>query len=270
MSATLPTSPKTAYFQWQKPQGYPVYLRVPMELLEGRLQKLVADLGFYEVTLAEQAKIPLHRSNTRVLSLNRASPRVALQVRTSDTLDRFGSEVLHPREAANVYLHRRIGMMVFNTSTTLWELGLASTLETTEELMGLRVMLNRFLSWALAPQGVVGFWGVATTDGFVIMQRAQSFGEAVFVDVERRWTFSSAGAKPLEGAFTILRAEKGASAGKPLSREELVSFLCTHTTYLSHTGLPTNLRKTAYALGSLARGEWGGLPPSPPERLSNA
>lgn len=136
--------------------------------------------------------------------------------------------------------------------------------------MGLRVMLNRYLTWALAPHGIIGFWGVATGDGFVVMKQSQSFGEAVFVDVTKRRTFSSAGAKPFEGIFTILRADKGATPGKFIGAEELVSFLSTHTTYFSNQGLPAGLRKAALSLGAMSRGEWSGLPGQSSEGLSNA
>ena len=261
---------KTVIFQWQKDQDYPVFLRTDRDMMEGRLQKLVSDLGFTEVPDKDHKKVSLTRAGTRVLNLTRASHRVHMQVRTSDSLDHYGAETLHPHTGCEVYLHRRIGMMVFAQQTSVWELGLASTLETTEELMGLRVMLNRYLSWALAPHGIIGFWGVSTGDGFVVMKQAQSFGEAVFVDIARRQTYSSMGTKPFEGVFTILRADKGAVAGKTLNGEELVSFLSTHTTYFSNQGLPLTLRKAALALGSMARGEWSGLPGKSSEGLSNA
>ncbi len=251
---------KPVFYQWQKEHGFPVFLRLERSLMEGRLQKLVADLGFSEVPEADHKKIPLARASTRVLSVSPASARVADQVATPDSLDRFGLETLHPHGAAQVYLRRHIGMMVFSPSSTVWELGLASKLETTEDLMGLRVMFNRYLSWALAGRDVIGFWGVVTGDGFVVMRQGQSFGEAVFVDMANRRVFHSAGSRPMDGVFTIMRADSTAQPGKPLHREELVSFLSTHTTYFSLTGLPANLRRAALALGALARGEWGGLP----------
>lgn len=263
-------SAKPVIFQWQKEQDYPVFLRMDRALLEGRLQKLVSDLGFQEIPEKEHRKVSMTRPGTRILSIVRASHRVHMQVKGSDGLDRFGPESLRPHGASEVYLYRRIGMMVFASSTALWELGLASNLETTEELMGLRVMLNRYLTWALAPHGVIGFWGVATNDGFVVMKQAQSFGEAVFVDVTRRRTYSSMGARPFEGIFTILRADKGAVAGKSFGPEELVSFLSTHTTYFSHQPLPLPLRRAALALGTISRGEWSGLPGQSSEGLSNA
>lgn len=257
-------------FQWQKDHQYPVFLRVEKELLEGRLQKLVGDLGFQEIPEKDQKRVVLTKGGARMLTLIRASSRVVHQISGPDSLDRFGVETLRPHGPAEVYIYRRIGMMVYSLANPLWELGLASTLETTEELMGLRIMLNRYLSWALAPHGLIGFWGVSTGDGFVVMRQAQSFGEAVFVDVAKRQHFSSAGVRPFEGNFTILRADKGAVPGKHLSREELVSFLSTHSTYFSHTGIPQILRKAALSLGSLARGEWSGVPNQSSEGLSKA
>lgn len=251
-------STKPVFFQWQKSHGYPVFLRVEKTLLEGRLQKLITDLGFQEVPVSEHRKIQLDRMGTKVLTLSRASLRVCQQVNLGDSLERYGAESLSHHANAQVYLYRRLGLMVFSPLTNLWELGLASQLETTEELTGLRVMLNRYLGWALAPLGVIGFWGVATNEGLVAMKQSQSFGEVVMVDVEKRLLHSSAGTQPMAPGFTILRADKGAPAGKAMAREELVSFLSTANVYFTHGNLPYTLRKTALALGSLARGEWSG------------
>ncbi len=262
-------SEKPVFFQWQKAQGYPVFLRIGKDLLEGRLQKLIADLGFQEVPTSEHRKIPLDRMGTKVLTISRASMRVAQQVNLADSLDRYGHENLSYHSSAQVYLYRRIGLMVISPLTNLWELGLASQLQTTEELMGLRVMLNRYLGWALAPLGVMGFWGVATSEGLVAMKQSQSFGEVVFVDVAKHLLLSSSGTQALGAGFTILRADKTGQAGKRLGREELVSFLNTANIFFTHGSLPMSLRKTALELGSTARGEWSGQATSA-DGLSNA
>lgn len=267
MKATA--EPTTIYFQWQKAHGYPVFLRMEKVIMEGRLQKLVSDLGFQEVSLAEQKRMPLDRSSTKVLTLTNASPRVAREICAPDTLARFGSETLSHRGGAQIYLYRHVGMMVFSPSSTHWELGIASELETTEDLMGLRVVLNRYLSWALAPHGLIGFWGVATNEGFVVMKQGQSFGEAVFVDVSRRLTFSSSGSKELLSGFVILRADRPGHTGHKLNREELISFLSTQTTYLSLGSMPGQLSRACLYLGTIAHGEWGGNSHAS-EGLSNA
>lgn len=263
------TSAKPVFFQWQKSHGYPVFLRMERELMEGRLQKLISDLGFQEIPEADHKKIPANRPGTKILTLSRASTRVAQQVMLPDSMDKYGHEVLSYQGSAHVYLYRRLGMMVFSPASAMWELGLVSQLETTEDLMGLRVMLNRFLAWALAPMGVIGFWGVATTEGLVAMKQSQSFGEMVTVDVDKRMMFSSSGAVPLQAGFTILRADKVGPTGRRLSPEELVSFLSTANVYLTHGSLPFTLKKAALTLGSAVRGEWSGHS-TPADGLSNA
>lgn len=260
---------KPVFYQWQKDHGYPIFLRISRDLHEGRLQKLISDLGFQEIAEENHRKVSLTRAGTKVLTLTRASTRVAQQVMTPDSLDKFGSEVLSYRGEAQIYLYRRLGMMVFSPTTTMWDLGLVSNLETTEELMGMRVMLNRYLGWALAPMGLLGFWGVATGDGFVAMKQSQSFGEAVIIDMEKRLMHSSQGTRPLESNFTILRADKVGPAGRAMSPEELVSFLNTFNIHLSHVGLPHTLKRVALALGSSVRGEWSGNV-SHPSGLSNS
>jgi hypothetical protein len=252
------TSVDTLYFQWQKSSAYPVFIKLPKNMLEGRLEKLLTDLGFQEVTIQEQKKISVQRRGTKIISLSRASSRVSQQVMLSDSLDRFGHEVLSYRGEAHVYTYRKIGMMVFSHTTSFWEIGIASQLENTEELMGLRVMLNRALSWALAPLGIIGFWGVVTAEGFVAMKQSQSFGEAVFVDTDTETVFSSAGKSKMESGFTIFRADKSGVSGKLLGPEELISFLSTSNTYLSHLNLPHTLKRAAMKLGTSVKGVWSG------------
>lgn len=262
-------SAKPIYFQWQKQHGYPVFLRVGRDMLEGRLNKLITDLGFVEIAEADHKKIPANRPGTKILTISRASTRVAQQVLLPDSMDKFGHESLSYRGETQVYLYRRIGMMVSSPATTMWELGLVSQLDTTEELMGLRVMINRALAWALAPLGVLGFWGVSTSDGLVAMKQSQSFGEVVMVDVEKRRMLSSSGVVAIESNFTILRADKPGPAGRPLPPEELVSFLNTANIYFTHVGLPYTIKRAALQLGSSVRGEWSGHS-APVAGLSNA
>ncbi len=246
------------YFQWQKTHGYPVFLRMPAEMMEGRLVKLLTDLGFTELTEKEQKTAALTRAGARVISLSQASARVARQVCLGDSLDVHGAESLTYAAGAQVYTYRRIGMMVFSPSRPMWELGIVSNLETTEELMGLRVMLNRSLSWALAPFGVLGLWGITTDQGIVVMRQQQSFGEVVFIDAQKGFLFASAGVARIEGHFKIYRADKAGTQGLRMSPEELVSFLSTANTHLSHEALPPGLKRTALVLGARVAGEWSG------------
>lgn len=262
-------STKPVFFQWQKQDDYPVFLRIGRELLEGRLQKLITDLGFVEIAEADHKKVAANRPGTRVVTISRASTRVAQQVMLPDSLDRFGHESLTYRGETQVYLYRKIGMMVSSPTSTMWELGLVSTLETTEDLTGLRVMLNRALAWALAPLGILGFWGVSTSEGLVAMKQSQSFGEVVFVDVDKRKMFSSSGTASIASQFTIMRADKPGPVGRALSPEELVSYLHTTNVYFSHVGLPHTLKRAALKLGSSVRGEWSGVA-APVAGLSNA
>lgn len=262
-------STKPVFFQWQKQDGYPVFLRMGRELLEGRLQKLITDLGFVEIAEADHKKISASRPGTKVITVSRASTRVAQQVMLPDSMDRYGHENLSYRGETQIYLYRRIGMMVSSPTSTLWELGLVSSLDTTEELTGLRVMLNRALAWALAPMGVLGFWGVATSEGLVAMKQSQSFGEVVFVDVDKLKMYSSSGTTSIASQFTILRADKPGPVGRALSPEELVSYLNTTNIYFSHIGLPHTLKRSALKLGATVRGEWSGVT-APVAGLSNA
>jgi hypothetical protein len=247
------------YYQFHKTHSYPVIIRLDSSVAEGRLQKVISDLGFFELSEAEKKTLPLNKASTKILSLKKAPPRIIQQVKTPDTLDSYGLESLQTNNNFQIYTYRNLGMMIFSYSSSYWELGLCSDLNNTEELTHLRIMLTRFVSWALGPLGIIGYWGVTTQDGMVVMKQAHSFGESVFLDLDNKRILSGQTEKKFGGDFTIFRAEKTVPQNKTLSKEELISFLSTASNYFSYGGLPTPMKRNIFLLGSMTRGEYSPL-----------
>jgi hypothetical protein len=252
-------SGEPVYYQFHKSFGYPVFIRLDADLLEGRLQKVILDLGFFELDEKERKTIPVNKSSTKVLSLKKAPIRVIQQVKTPTSLDQYGQETLQMNGNFQVYTYRNFGMMVFSAASSYWELGLCSELQNTEELTHLRIMLTRFLSWSLGPMGMIGYWGVTTQDGMVIMKQAQSFGESVFVDLDKKLILSGQFTKNFGGDFVIYRAERSVPQNKMIGKEELISFLTTSTTFLSYSGIPFLMKRNIFDLGANTRGEYSPL-----------
>ena len=253
------------YYQFYQNLGYPIFIRLGVSLKEGRVQKLIKDLGFEELDSKTAKKIAVNKMLTKVLTVTKASPRSYQQIMGSSSLDVYGKEVLTKNKNFDIYLCRRIGMMIFSQYSNVWELGVASDLETTEDLMAMRVMLNRFLSWALAPLGVVGYWGITSNEGIVVMKQDQSFGEVVYIDIHKNAVLSSTGHAKLEGGLKILRSAKSPNYSKKINREELISFLSTSTTYFAHGNLPINLKRVVMKIGSMAIGEYSEITSSNPD-----
>jgi hypothetical protein len=115
--------------------------------------------------------------------------------------------------------------------------------------------MNRYLSWALAPLGIIGLWGVPVDEGVVVMSQKNAGGEGVFIDINRRVIMGLDGVKPIKGRFQLLRLDstlKGRSI--TMSKEELLSFLMAHIIYFDYDGPSIPVRQMVQTLLTLARG----------------
>ncbi|MEX1099700.1 MAG: hypothetical protein WEB87_04700, partial [Bacteriovoracaceae bacterium] len=158
---------KAAYYQFHPELKYQVYLKFEDEEVEKRLSDTLDFLGFFKVENDQAQAIVLNRNETKILKISQASPRVAKQIQTlSASMDHYGPESLSSHGGYKVYRYQSAGMMVFDESSYSWEMGLVKIPARLEEI---KVMLIRFVSWALASKGVVGFWAVPVEQGFVVM-----------------------------------------------------------------------------------------------------
>jgi hypothetical protein len=118
-----------------------------------------------------------------------------------------------------------------------------------------RCIINRYLSWALVSEGIIGFWGVPVEEGMVILKRKESQGEAVFIDVREGRTFSIDGATPMKPGFTILRLDSILKDKNiTMSREQLISFLTVNSTFFDYQGLNVPVRQAIVSLAKIAEG----------------
>ncbi len=236
-------NPKWHYFQFRKPHDYPVFLRFKEDELNPKFSHLLTELGFSELSENESKKIPLQRSHTRLLTIQFASTRLNQQLNGSD-MEKYGSEVLSIQAGVPVYTYRKVGIMALPTGKTLWDLALHSEITHTEQMVGFRVILVRYISQALADQGVLSYWGTMKDGSVVIMKQGQSFGEAVFIDWNKKFIFSNGGEVRLTSQLKILRKDKEFKSAAQMGREDVISFLSVSTCLLSFNGI-TNLMKRA-------------------------
>lgn len=235
-------NPKWHYFQFRKVHDYPIYLRFREDELIPKFSHLLTELGFGSLTEAESKKIPLQRSHTRMLTVQFASTRLNQQMNGSD-LDKYGSEVLSIQAGTPVYTYRKVGIMALPISKTLWDLALHSEILHTDQMVGFRVILVRFISQSLAEHGVLGYWGTVQDGSVLIMKQAQSFGEAVFIDWNKKIVFSNAGEMKLNSQLKIVRKDKDHKIAGNMAREEVISFLSVSTSLLSFTGITNPMKR---------------------------
>lgn len=248
-------NPKWYYFQFRKPHDYPIYLRFKEDELIPKFSHLLSELGFSQLTEIESKKIPLQRSHTRMLTVQLASTRLNQQMSGSD-LDKYGSEVLSIQGGIPVYTYRRVGVMALPTSKTLWDLALHSEISHTDQMIGFRVILVRYIAQSLAEHGVLGYWGTVQDGAVVIMKQGQSFGEAVFIDWNKKVIYSNAGEIKLSSHLKIIRKDKDYKIAAHMGREEVISFLSVSTCLLSFNGITTSMKRAIIEMSAQVTGSY--------------
>lgn len=243
---------KWNYFQYRKAHGYPVYLRFTQDGLHAKFLHVIKEMGFEAITELESKKIQLTKTYTRVLTVQESSARLQQLINGSDILDQFGAESLSLRGGVPVYTYRKVGIMGLPFSKPCWELAVNEDISQTDQMVGLRVILVRFLIQSLADQGVLAYWGTIQNEKMVVMKQLHSFGEAVFIDVNKRLMFSNGGEMKLESTLKIIRKDKESPFAKAMNREELISFLSVSTCLLSFSGITQSMKKAIYELSTRA------------------
>lgn len=248
-------NPKWHYFQFRKTHDYPVYLRFREDEFNQKFSHLLTELGFSQLNENESKKIQLQRPHTKMLTVQFASTRLNQQMTGSD-LDKYGSEVLSIQAGTPVYTYRKVGIMALPTSKALWDLALHSEIEHTDQMIGFRVILVRFISQALADQGVLSYWGTHQDGALVIMKQGLSFGEAVFIDWNKKVIFSNAGEIKLTSHLKMIRKDKEYKAAGYMGREEVISFLSVSTCLLSFNGITNPMKRAIVEMSAQVTGTY--------------
>jgi hypothetical protein len=235
---------KWHYFQFRKDYDYPVFLRILQNDLNSKFSHLFNELGFSELSEKDARKIPLQRSQTRLLTVQYANSRLQQLMNGSELLDKYGPESLSLQAGIPVYTYRKVGIMALPSFKTLWDLALHSDISHTDQMIGLRIILVRFLSQALADQGIISYWGTVRDESMIVMKQVNSFGEAVFVDWSKKMLFSNGGELKINSHLKIIRKDKDSKTAAVLSREEIISFLSVSTCLLSFQGITPSMKRS--------------------------
>ncbi len=241
-----------SYYQFQKDLGYEVYLRFEDFEFENQFSETLEVMGFQKVERDKIKSLAFKQNQTRVLRVIKATPRISRQIGRSDfVFDKYGPESFSQMGSYDVYRYKNVGMMVVGNQNFLWELGVKST----KDQNAIRTILTRYLSFAMAPMGVVGFWGVPIEEGFVVMSpRAANF-ESVFVDLNKQVLITYDGVKYIEADLQILRLDTTLrDEMKGMKKEQLLSFLSMNTSHISYTGMDTAISSTIWELSQVASG----------------
>jgi len=248
---------KWIYFQYRRTHQFPVYLRFKSEDLQEKFKHVLNEMGFNLLTSEEAKKISLEKTSTKILTIQSAIPRIQKQIVGSDLLDKSGPEILSLQIGIPIYTYRKVGMMAMPQDRLWWELALSNDIQQTDQMVGLRVILVRYLAHALADFGVLTYWGAFKDDHVVVMKQVNSFGEAVMIDVTKKLIFSNGGEAKLNPGLKIIRKDKEVSSARSMSREDLISFLNVSTCLLQFTGMSQQMRTNAMELSKFSSASYG-------------
>jgi hypothetical protein len=238
------------YYQYRKLHQYPTFVRVNADDVNPKFQHLLGEMGFTLLTDVEVKKISLQKSHSRILTVQVAGPRVQAQISGSDLLDKYGMESLSYLNGLPVYTYRRVGLLAMPLNRNLWDFAVSCDITQTDQMVGLRVVLARFLASALADMGVLCYWGTVKDGAVVLMKQAQSFGESVLIDFERRTIFSQGGEMRIGNNLKVIRRDSEARTSSHISREELISYLSVSSCLLSFTGITPAMKRSIYSLSA--------------------
>lgn len=246
------------YFQFHKDHKLPIYIRFDHSEFNSDLIGFLKKMKFAEVPVADVKKVEEsidQNGKLKVLTISLASNLVARQIEAVAQTDRYGLESIVAKEGYRVYRYKGNALLVYSLAADEWKLGCFSDFGNAHCFVESKIVINRFVSWAMSSIGMVGLWGVPVDEGIVVLSCNESQGEAVFIDLKNRKIFSQDGVEKFPARFKILRLDRTLkNRNIRMSPEELLSFLSTHTTYLDTSGLSVPVRQMLQSLSRVCDG----------------
>lgn len=249
---------RISYFQYFRDQGIPVFIKVDLSEFDTSLYSFLVRQRFTELKGVEvaEAEAELDKNpKARLLSFELAGPISGRQIDMAMESDRFGVESVVPRDGFRVYRYRGHALMMYSFGVQEWRMGAYQDFADKPHTAKAQVIINRFLSLALAPLGYLGLWSVPVEEGLVVMKPNDGKGEAVYIDVVKRKILSLDGVKTIKSRFQILRLDPMlTNRNIRMSHEELLSFLTVHTTYFDYQGPSVPVRQLLQSFSRLCEG----------------
>lgn len=238
---------KKTYFQFQKELGMPIYIAVDLTQFEQSVQDFLLKMKFTKLSDAEEAELQKAKQpkrDTRILNITEASAIVSKQIMMTMESDRYGHESFIPKEGYRVYRYKNVGLMIYSFGAKEWQLGCYKDFGSRANHVASSIMINRFLSFALSPFGILGIWGVSVDEGMVAQRPIDSKGEVVFIDIINQKIITIDGVKKMSPRFKMLRLDPTIkNRNIKMTNEEYLSFITAHCSYLDFSGLSVPVRQ---------------------------
>ena len=247
-----------SYFRYHSGAQLPVFIKVDLSLHEAALPALLESMKFEELA-ADQVKNVgdelAGNINGRIMTIVPAGVSASRQIDAAVHSDRYGKESVIAKSGYKVYRYKTQALIVYSYGAKEWECGVLPSFSQVQYQEQTRSVIGRYLSWALAPLGLISFWGVPVEEGLVVLKQKDSGGEMVFLDVRQKRILSVDGVKPFPAKMTVLRLdEKLHDRNIKMSKEELLSFLSLNSGFLDPGGLSIATRQLIHSLVLMCEG----------------
>lgn len=241
--------------QYGMEANLPIFVKFAPEDFDPQLLNLLLEMKFSLVGKDEHKKAyDLFTSHAmgRILKFVVATPNILRQIESARESDKWGNENIFNSGSVKVYRCKGVAVMVYSIRMKEWEAGGRSDFAKNADQQSVRVMLNRFLAWSMAPLGIVGFWGKAADKNLELVKQAQSGGEAFFIDLMRQKVYSQDGIFTFNHFEQFIKKEKLYKMDKrKASREEAIAFLSMATCWLDPEGMATPIRQMVHKASEL-------------------
>lgn len=245
-------------YQFCSENGYPVFIKFNPEDFDDHLTDILSELHCSDVTDkgSKWVKNELKKRNARLLSLKTANHHLSSMIQESGEMDFLGTESINPsKKGYYIYRYKGMAVILYSYAVVEWDLAGFFNFGHTDHRFIYQIILTRYLSLALAPFGVVGFWGQKIQEGLVVMKQNESFGKTFFIDWLKRTVMADGHIVPITSILEFIRLDQGHKKRKSfMNREELVTFLSLNCTYFSFQGLSFSVRQVILALGKTCKG----------------
>jgi hypothetical protein len=236
------------YFKYHSEQELPVYIRLETSAHDEALPSLLESMKFRELKDDELSRVG-RESRSRILTITPAGINASRQIEAAVESDRFGRESVIPKAGYKVYRYKSLALIVYSYGADEWECGVSEDFGIQDFHYETRIIINRYLCWALAPLGLIGFWGAAVKEGVVILKQTDAQGRMVFLDPKNKKILSVEGVKRFPALFKMMRLDPNLhQRNTKMNSDQLLSFLSLSAGFLDPEGHSVATRQLLHEL----------------------
>ena len=239
-----------SYFQFCPEADIPVYIGVKMTFsrFEQNLTEFLTKNNFAQIQ--EKSK-ELQKPYARLLWISQASKAPLCQIINSKTLDPGRQEDIIPASGYHLYRYKNLALMIYSRGSKEWRLAGMQSFGDQDELTASRIVLAHFLSQALAPFSIIGFWGVPVDKGIVIVKKEESQGKMVFIHPDKNLLIANNTTFSTQERFRIIRFDTFSKKKQSImKKEELFGQLLHHCIWIGDNTKPIHASVKKLVLSS--------------------